>query len=278
MGQYGNVVFIVWRESVEALLVIGILNAWLSSQAGRADLRRGRLYLFGGVAAGLLVAVFLGALLMYFSNVLSSQSQQIYETAMVLVAAALIVQMVFWMRKHGRTLKRELETALQGEADRSHWWGVFVLAAIAVAREGSETVVFLAGTISASAHETLAYNIVAALGGFALALASYALLQIGGKIFSWRVFFRFTEIMLLFLAASLLVAGVDNLIALGWLPSLSGQLWDTSAIVPDTGLVGGLLASLAGYRAEPVLMETLVYAAYWGCMAWLLLKPRPKRA
>ena len=278
MGQYGNVVFIVWRESVEALLVVGILNAWLSQQGGRTDVRRGRYYLFGGVIAGLLVAVFLGMLLMYFSNVLSDQAQQIYETAMVLVAAALIVQMVFWMRKHGRTLKRELETALQSEADRSHWWGVFTLAAIAVAREGSETVVFLAGTISAASHEGLAVTVLAALAGFVLALASYALLQLGGKLLSWKVFFRFTEIMLLLLAASLLITGVDNLIGLDWLPSLSGRLWDTSGLVPDTGAIGGLLVSLAGYRAQPDLMEALVFATYWGLMAWLLLRRSPKRS
>ena len=33
--------FIVWRESVEALLVIGILQAWISRQAGHAQVRRG---------------------------------------------------------------------------------------------------------------------------------------------------------------------------------------------------------------------------------------------
>ncbi len=35
----GQVLFIVWRESVEALLVVGILYAWLKN--GDADARRG---------------------------------------------------------------------------------------------------------------------------------------------------------------------------------------------------------------------------------------------
>ena len=43
--------FIVWRESVEALLVIGILQAWISCQAGRSRLAR---YLWAGVLLGLL--------------------------------------------------------------------------------------------------------------------------------------------------------------------------------------------------------------------------------
>ena len=55
MGQFGNVVFIVWRESIEALLVIGILQAWLGQQGGDAC-SRGRAYLWAGVAAGLVAA------------------------------------------------------------------------------------------------------------------------------------------------------------------------------------------------------------------------------
>ena len=46
----GQVLFIVWRESVEALLVVGILYAWLKN--GDADASRGIPYLWAGVAAG----------------------------------------------------------------------------------------------------------------------------------------------------------------------------------------------------------------------------------
>ena len=39
-SQLGNVAFVIWRESVEALLIIGILNAWLAQR--NADAARGR--------------------------------------------------------------------------------------------------------------------------------------------------------------------------------------------------------------------------------------------
>jgi high-affinity iron transporter len=272
-GQLGNVVFVIWRESVEALLVIGILNAWLVHQ--QAESSRGRLFLWAGVVAGLLVAVILGAALVLFGEALPDDAQQAYQTAAVLIAAALIVQMVFWMRRHGRTLKRDLETSLQDAADRSNWWGVFILALIAVAREGSETVVFLYGTLAAARSGAALAPFAVALFGFGLALGTYCLLQLGGRFLSWRVFFRVTEIMLLFLAASLLLTGADNLIGLGVLPALSGRLWDTSAILPDSGLVGGLVGALTGYRAQPDLMQLLVYGLYWGVMCWALFWPRP---
>jgi high-affinity iron transporter len=272
--QLGNVVFIIWRESVEALLVIGILNAWLAGQRELA--RRGRTFLWSGVAAGLLVAIALGAAFIVFGEAIPDETQQAYQTGAILIAAVLIIQMVFWMRQHGRTLKRELETSLQDAAARANWWAVFFLALIAVAREGSETVVFLFGTISAAQHSSLAAMSIAVAIGFAAALATYYVLQLGSRVLSWRMFFALTEIMLLLLAASLLVTGVENLSDLGVLPPLSGRLWDTSAILPDSGPLGGLLSALTGYRARPNLLDVLVYALYWSVIFWTLFRPRSK--
>jgi high-affinity iron transporter len=274
LGSLGNVAFVIWRESVEALLVIGILNAWLVRQ--HAIARRGQIFLWAGVGTGLLLAVALGAVFIVFGETITDDVQQYYQTAAVLLAAALIVQMVFWMRRHGRTLKRELETALQDAANRSSWWGVFVLALIAVAREGSETVVFLFGTLSAARYDSLLAPVAVALLGFLLALATYYVLQLGSRILSWRVFFGITEFMLLFLAASLLVTAVDNLTALGVLPPLSGRLWDNSAILPDSGPIGGIIGALTGYRARPDLAQVLTFGLYWGAMYWALFWSRPE--
>ena len=276
MGQFGNVIFIVWRESIEALLVIGILQAWLGQQGGDGA-SRGRLYLWAGVATGLVAAAVLGTALILFGDRLDDDAQQLFQTGLMLLAAGLIVQMVLWMRRHGRTLKRDLETALQSAADRSNWWGVFTLAAVAVAREGCETVVFLAGTLSAARHGgALGATLVAAGAGLGLAIASYALLQLGGKILSWRLFFRITEILLLLLAGALLLTAADNLVALGVLPRLSGRLWDASGLLSDGGTFGGLVASLTGWRARPDLTELFVFLAYWGAMAWLLFRPNTR--
>ena len=272
-AQLGNVVFIVWRESIEALLVIGILNAWLSQQGVSA--RRGRLFLWTGVAAGIVTAFALGAGLISLGDHLEPETMELYQTGLVLLAAGLIVQMVFWMRRQGRTLKRDLEGALQGAADRNNWWGVFALAAIAVAREGSESVVFLAGTISAARDGALGMTIGAAALGLATAVATYGVLQLGGRYLSWRTFFRITETMLLLLAGALLVTATDKLMGLDILPTLSGRLWDSSFLMPDSGPLGGLIAALTGYRARPDLVQVLVLALYWAAMLWFL---RPKTA
>ncbi len=270
---FGNVTFVIWRESVEALLIIGILSAWLAQNDVN---RRGARYLWGGVIAGLLLAVTLGAVLIIFGEVIPDSAQQIYQTIAVLVACVLIVQMVFWMRRHARTLRREIETALQAASEQSRWWSVFILSMIAVAREGSETVIFLFGTLAAARLTSLAASVAAAAAGFLLAVATYYLLQVSRRVLSWRVFFSITETMLLFLAASLLITATDNLIDLGMLPALSGRLWDSSTILRDSGPVGGLIGSLTGYRARPNLLELLVYGAYWAGIWWFLLSDQPR--
>jgi high-affinity iron transporter len=271
-----NIAFVVWRESIEALLVIGILAAWIG-QRPVAERKRGRAFLWGGVAVGVVGAVILATALVTIGEDLSDDAQVYFQTAIVLIAAALIVQMVFWMRRHGRTLKRELHAKLDEAADRSSWVAVFVLAAIAVMREGSEAAVFLYGTM-VSAGSSILNSVVAAVLGFALAIATYGLLQAGARIFSWRAFFRVTEIMLLLLAGALLLTGVDNLVSLGLIPQLSGRIWDTSRILTDGGAFGGLVSALTGYRAKPVLIQVLVLGGYWVVMVCLLRRQASRPA
>ena len=128
-----QVLFIVWRESVEALLVVGILHAWMNQNPQG---RSGKPYLWGGVALGLLLAVALAVLLFVASGWMGA-AQDAFQAGMVFVASALIVQMVLWMRAHGRTLKRELESGLAARAEQANWWGVTALAAIAPVMLGS---------------------------------------------------------------------------------------------------------------------------------------------
>ncbi|WP_175832408.1 FTR1 family iron permease [Burkholderia cepacia] len=265
----GQILFIVWRESVEALLVVGILYAWLKN--GDDDARRGLPFLWAGVGVGLLMAVGLGAALVGFTEVLSGDAQDYFQTAMVLIACVLIVQMVLWMRRHGRTLKRDMEQSLQQSTRDSNWWGVAVLVALAIAREGSETVIFLYGLGFGQSGHVDGSQMLAVVIGLGLAFFTFYLLQLGGKYFSWRHFFRVTEVMLLFLGAGLFQTGVDKLIDKEILPLGISQVWDTSAILDDSGTFGSLVATLTGYRAHPALTNLVAYAVYWA-VVWLLMK------
>ena len=264
-----QVLFIVWRESVEAMLVVGILYTWLRATP---EGKRGLKYLWGGVGAGLALAIALALVLLGVSSWLSDEGQEWFQAIMSLAACVLVVQMVVWMKKHGRTLKSELESGARSSVAHDNWWGLFVLVAIAVAREGSETVVFLYGTVAAGdgGSDMLMLALVG-VAGFLVALLTFWLLQLGGKLITWRRFFRVTEILLLLLAGSLLVGGLDHLISLDVLPTLVDPVWDSSWLLSDSTGVGKILADFAGYRALPALISVLLWVAYW-IVVWTLLR------
>jgi high-affinity iron transporter len=129
----------------------------------------------------------------------------------------------------------------------------------------------LYGTVlSSNDAGSVAAMMLAGLGGFAVALLTFWLLQLGGRIITWRRFFRMTEVLLLLLASALLVSATDRLISLGVLPALMDPVWDSSWLLDTEQGPGKILADFAGYRATPALSQLLLWLAYWGVVLWLL--------
>ncbi|KAI5915299.1 FTR1 family protein [Thauera sp. 2A1] len=260
----GNAFFVVWRESLEAFLIAGILFAWLQAND---ETGRGKRALFAGLGVGVGLAVLLGWTLLTVQDELTGQALDMFQTATLFVAAGLITQMVLWMRKHGRTMKARLHADLAAAAERSGFLGVAVVAALAVAREGAETVIFLYGLAQGGDMSALAVGTVTGLAAAGLtawlAARSLARLNIG-------LLLRLSSILLLVLASALLVSALDRLIGSGHLPPLLDPIWDTSVLLDDTTRGGKLIADFSGYRARPALSELLLWAAYWGgvLFAW----------
>ena len=260
----GNAIFVVWRESLEAFLIAGILYAWLQAND---ETGKGKHALFVGLAAGAGLALLLGWALLTVQDELTGEALEMFQTATLIIAAGLITQMVLWMKKHGRQVKARLHADLADAAERSGFLGVAVVAALAVAREGAETVIFLYGLAQGGEVDVLWVGSLIGFGAAALtawiAAKSLARLNIG-------LLLRLSSILLLILASALLMAAIDRLIGAGWLPAIIDPLWDTTGLLDDTTKVGKLVADFSGYRARPALSSLLIWLAYWGCVlfAW----------
>lgn len=259
-----NALIVVWRESLEAMLVIGVLLAWIARQPEPAPLRRG---VWLGLTAGLGLALALGFATFAVQSQFAGQSLEFFQLAMVLFAALLIVQMVLWMHRHGRQMKRQLE-AQAGRAAGA--FGIGAITALAVAREGTETVVFLYGLGLEAGGAQLVALLGAAATGLALAAATSWLVARGARFLDYRTLFRASEILLLLIAGALLAGGVDRMISLDWLPPLLDPVWDTSALIDDARGAGRLLADFLGYRARPSGILLLAVIAYWSVVLWRL--------
>ncbi|OGB07218.1 MAG: FTR1 family iron permease [Burkholderiales bacterium RIFCSPHIGHO2_12_FULL_61_11] len=254
----GNALFVVWRESVEAILVIGILYAWLKrNDSDGTGLRA----LWGGVAAGIGLAAALGWAMVAAQGELSGAALEWFQIAILFVASGLIVQMVPWMQSQGRRMKHNLERDMAQAVQRAGTLGIAIVAALAVAREGAETVVFLYG-MGMEDNPGAGMASGAALGFLLAVLTAWALNR-GLRFLGYRQFFRISGFLLLLFAVAFLATGVDRLIGMGWLPPLMDPVWDSSMLLDDTSPSGAVLAAFTGYRARPSLMLVAIYAAYW---------------
>jgi high-affinity iron transporter len=260
--------FIVWRESVEALLVIGILQAWVSQQPQGDRLAK---YLWAGVVLGLMLSGLLAVLILFAGEAMSGSASEWFQAALALVASLLIVQMVGWMHRHGRTLKHDLQRHADSHLARQGDAGLLLLAMLAVSREGSETVVFLYGAGAQLRGPQLGLFAIGGAMGLVLSALTIALLHSSRRFISWQRFFAISEAILLVLGAALLVSGTERiggqLLALD-LPEVmynlvGDALWDSSAVLSDSHGLGGFLAGFAGYRATPSGMTLVVWVGYW---------------
>ena len=155
---------IVFREVIEAGLVIGIVLATARGVHGRVAWVG--LGVLGGVAGACLVAAFAGVL----GEAFAGSGQDLFNAAVLIVAVLMLGWHNVWMARHGRALAADAkavgDAVLAGSRPMT---ALAVVVAIAVLREGAEVVLFLYG-VAVSGGETFA----AMAAGGALGLGSAA--------------------------------------------------------------------------------------------------------
>jgi high-affinity iron transporter len=257
---------IVFREVLEAALIIGIVAAATRGIAGR-DLR-----LVQGVALGVAgsCAVAFGA--EAIGSLADGMGQEIFNASILLIAVAMLAWHNVWMAQQGREMASSAGDV--GRAIRSGarpLSAVMVVVALSVLREGSETVLFLHGVSmsgGSSAGGMLAGGLLGLAGGMLVGGTLYAgLLRIP---LQW--FFRATSALVLLLAAGMAAQAARFLVQADVLPDLVTPVWDTSQLVPNDSAVGSVLRGLVGYEAQPagiqVVFFVFVLFAITAGMAW----------
>jgi high-affinity iron transporter len=243
------------REGIEAALIIGIVIGALQ-KINRPGLARA---VWAGTACAVAVSLLAAIVLNIVGTSLEGKAEAIYEGIIMLVAAAVLTWMIFWMSRQARHQRSEMESGVRRAAFQAGQGALFLLAFTAVLREGIELALFL--TASALASSTLA-----AVTGALLGLGTAILL--GWSLFASIVrldlqrFFRVTGILLIVFAAGLVAHGVHEFNELGWIPPLIEHIWDLNPLLNENSTFGMLLTALFGYNANPSLSEMLAYISY----------------
>lgn len=266
-----NAFVIAWRESLEALLVVGILLAWAGTRNESAALRRAIGY---GVAGGVALASGVAALAVGAGSLLGGDALDSLQILLLFASWVLITQMVLWMHRYGRSLRSELERRAREAVNPL---GLALIAAFAVAREGIETVMFLFGAFVQARGGAILGLAGGAAGGLLLAALTAGAGVRGARRIPLRVVFRLSEILLLLIAGAMLANGIDRVLARDGLALLADAVWDSGLLLDDTRGIGKLLADFAGYRAQPSLCLVGAFALYWSFIGWRIRAGRTTR-
>jgi high-affinity iron transporter len=258
---------IVFRESLEAALIIGVMAA-----ATRGVVLRGR-WIVGGLLAGLVGSALVASSMGAISNLASGVGQELFNAGVMTLAVCMLAWHNIWMARHGREMTaRAKDTALAIQQGAREGSVILLVVGLAVMREGSETVLFLYGLASGDA-DGLQMTLMGAGVGVGVGALVGALLYLGLLRIPLRWFFSVTAALVLLLAASMASQVARNLIQADIIPSLGAPVWDSSSLLSQSSPMGILLHGLVGYDAQPAgaqLVFYLVALLSIGCaMVWV---------
>ncbi len=247
-----SALLIALREGVEMTLIVGIVLAYLS-QVGARGMHK---WVWAGVAAAGAVSLGFLGLLGALHAEFEGATEQIFEGSALLLAAAFLTWMIFWMLQRARYMKAELQGGVRDVLGRrGASMGLLALAFFTVLREGVETALLL---FAAPGEGKLLGTLV----GFAGAVTIGVVIYVYGRRIDLGTFFRLTGALLIVFAAGLVMRGVHEFVEAGLLPG-GPLVWDLGAVLPDTAGIGSVLRSLLGYSDKASLSEVVAYVAYF---------------
>nr|WP_296067328.1 iron uptake transporter permease EfeU [uncultured Actinoplanes sp.] len=262
------------REGLEATLVVSILIAFLVKSE-----RKDRLKLvWAGVAAAVALSVIFGWLLSYTETALLKdyKQQELFEAITSIAAVCFVTWMIFWMRRAARGIAGELRNKLQ-EALAVGSLAVGFMAFLAVVREGLETsLIFYAAVQGADINGGPLYALI---GGIATAVAiGYLMFAMAVRI-NLSVFFKWTGVLLILVAAGIFKYGVHDLQEAGILPGIGNVAYHMGGVLDPSAWYTALLTGMFNITPEPTVLEVIAWVAYGVpvlvLFLWPARKPKP---
>ena len=266
---------IVFREVIEAGLIVGIVLAATRGVAGR-----GRM-VAGGIAAGVLGALLLAGFAQRIAALFEGSGAELFNAAVLLAAVVMLTWHTVWMARHGRAMAQSLRAVgarvAAGERPPA---ALAVVIGLAVLREGSEVVLFLYGVLAGSGASALNVAFGGVLG-LAAGAAAAALIYAGLLAIPVSRLFSATNALITLLAAGMAAQAVAFLQQGGLAQVWQTPLWDTSGVLAENSLVGRLLHTLIGYTEQPNGLQLAVWvgtiAVIWALARALGGGPSPGR-
>lgn len=265
---------IVFRETLEAALIIGIIAA-----ATRALPRRS-LWLAMGMVAGLAGSIIVATLTGRIAELAEGMGQELFNASILGVAALMLAWHNIWMARHGMQLAKDAKQLGQEVVAGGREMSALALVVmLAILREGSETALFLYGLMAGGSQSLLSIT-TGGMTGLALGILAGYGLYAGVLNIPTRLFFTATSWIILLMTAAMSSQAARFLVQADLLPSMADPLWSTAWLIENHSLLGQFLHTLVGYDAQPSGIQVVFYL----CTIALVLagmryfRPSPSRS
>lgn len=256
---------ITFRETLEAAIFVGILLSYFA-KTNQNQLKK---YVWKGVFIGIFGSIFLAVILNMFFGGLSGKTEEVFEGLLMFVTAGFLTWMILWVHRQKEMVKR-LKEKIISHVEKGFKTGIVILAATAVMREGTETVLYLKATSLLGGGNQF---VGAAFGLITALILGYTLFRFSTR-FQLATIFNVTGIFLLLFAAGLVSHGVHEFQEAGILPVFSfDPVFNISSILNHKETVGSFLRTLFGYTSKPTLLELISYIGY---MVFIFICPFSK--
>jgi high-affinity iron transporter len=242
------------REGFEAALVIGIMLTYA--------VKTGRSYLKRPIAWGAGLAVAVSILAAFGLNAAGIEAENAaVEGVLYLIASLFVFSMVVWMWRTGGDMRAKVAERVERAHSKSSagGWAVGAIAFFMIAREGIETVLFMAAN---TLDQGLAPTLIGGGIGLGIAVGLGAAIYYGAARIDLRLFFTATSIALLLLATRFLGIGIL-------------ELGEAGVLALPEVVEAGLELMDKGALASAISLA--VIALPLGAIGWSLLKHPPAR-
>lgn len=187
---------IVFREMIEAGLIVGIVMAATQGVVGRG--RWIAIGIGGGLAGAALVAGFAGAI----SQAFEGSGQELFNACVLAIAVVMLMWHNAWMARHGREIAADMRRIGADVSEGAKpLTALAVVVGLAVLREGSEVVLFLYGIVASGT--SVSALLIGGLLGIAAGAAFSAFTYLGLLAIPQRYIFAVTSWLIALLAAGM---------------------------------------------------------------------------
>jgi high-affinity iron transporter len=252
---------ITFRETLEAALVVGIVLTFLTKTKQPIFKK----FVWQGIGIGVAAAVLLAFILEAFFGGFTGAAEEIFEGVLMLITAGFLSWMIMWVHKQKDVAKR-IKEKVAVHVKSGYGWGILILVATSVFREGTETVLYLKASSLIGQTGQLTGAVLGIVGALVL----------GYGLFKWalrvniQAVFTVTSIFLIMFAAGLVAHGIHEFQEVGWLPVFSfDPVYNISHILDNGSVLGSLLRTVFGYTSHPTILEIVFYASYIFFILWL---------